>query len=300
MDRWLTLFAPQLQALAELAEHDGHMTRAAATLGVPQSSMSRRIHALEADLKLPLLVHSGRTVRLTPAALDLAQRIRGPLRELESRIEEAVGGADADHGTVRFGFPLTMGTGRVPDLLSAFRRAYPGITVTLKQAHGTELTDDLEAGRLDLAVVIPPPTRLHHTVIGTQEILAALPADHRLAGTDRIRLAQLRGETFIANPPSYHLRGITETWCARAGFTPTIAFEVTEFGTVRELVSRGLGVALLPHDDRAPSGMVEVALAGEHRRAVALASPTAMPAPVTRRLRDFVLDSAPQVTTSTR
>lgn len=292
MDQWLSLFAPQLQALAALAAHDGHMTRAAAALGIPQSSMSRRIHSLEGDLRTPLLVHAGRTVRLTAAGEDLARRIRDPLRELGLAIDAVVGEGDGEHGTVRFGFPLTMGSGRLPDLLSAFRRAHPGITVTLKQGHGSELVRDLETGALDLAVTIPPPERLPHTVIGSQEILAALPRTHPLAGAKRIRLAQLRSETFIANPPDYHLRGTTERWCTAAGFTPAIAVEVTEFATIRELIARGLGVALLPHDDRAPSDVAEVPLAGEHRRAVALARATTTLAPATRHLHDFILDTA--------
>lgn len=292
MDHWLSLLAPQLHALAALAAHDGHMTRAAAALGIPQSSMSRRIHALEADLKTPLLVHAGRSVRLTAAGEELARRIREPLRELGLAVDAVVGEGDGEHGTVRFGFPLTMGSGRLPDLLSAFRHAHPGITVTLKQGHGSELVRDLETGVLDLAVTIPPPERLPHTVIGSQEILAALPRTHPLAAAPRIRLAQLRSETFIANPPDYHLRGSTERWCAAAGFTPAIAVEVTEFATIRELIARGLGVALLPHDDRAPSDVAEVPLAGEHRRAVALARATATLAPATRHLHDFLLEAA--------
>ncbi|NMD58090.1 MULTISPECIES: LysR family transcriptional regulator [Tsukamurella] len=292
MDQWLSLFAPQLQALAELAAHDGHMTRAAETLGIPQSSMSRRIHALESDLRTPLLVHSGRTVRLTPAALALAARIREPLRELGLAVDAVVDEGDGEHGTVRFGFPLTMGSGDLPDLLSAFRRAHPGITVTLKQGHGSALVHDLETGALDLAVTIPPPERLQHTVIGSQEVLATLPRAHPSAGAPRIRLAQLRSETFIANPPDYHLRRTTEQWCADAGFTPEIAVEVTEFATIRELIARGLGVALLPHDERAPSDVVEVPLAGEHRRAIALARATSSLAPATRHLHDFLLDAA--------
>ncbi|GAB3134781.1 LysR family transcriptional regulator [Tsukamurella serpentis] len=293
MDQSLSLFTPQLAALAALAAHDGHMTRAAAALGVPQSSMSRRIHALENDLKTPLLIHSGRTVRLTPAGAHLAQRIRQPLQDLALAIDETTGDSDAENGTVRFGFPLTMGTGTIPDLLSAFRRGHPGVTVNLKQAHGSELVRDLDTGALDLAVVIPPPQRLHQEVIGAQEVFAALPGHHRLAGEARIRLDQLRGESFIANPPSYHLRTITEKWCADAGFTASITMEATEFATIRELVARGLGVALLPHDDRAPSAMVEVALAGSHRRAISLARATATLAPPARRLHEFILTRRP-------
>ncbi|CPZ75429.1 Putative transcriptional regulator%2C LysR family [Mycobacteroides abscessus] len=76
MDQWTARCAPQLRALVELAAHDGHITQAARALGIPQSSMSRRIHALQAALGVPLLIHDGRTVRLPPEALLLAARPR--------------------------------------------------------------------------------------------------------------------------------------------------------------------------------------------------------------------------------
>jgi DNA-binding transcriptional LysR family regulator len=290
MDRWTSRLAPQLRALVELAAHDGHMTQAAAALDTPQSSMSRRIHALQTALRVPLLIHDGRTVRLTPDARRLAARAREPLDNLDRALEELTDTADPDSGTVRFGFPLTMGSGHIPDLLAAFRHRYPGIRVVLKQAHGAELGADLLSGRLDLAVVIPPPDRVHCTTIGTQHIHAAVPAGHRLAGAQKVRLKDLAGETFIANPLSYNLRQLTETWCSEAGYTPNVAVEVTEFGTIRELVSRGLGIALLPHDDRTPSGVSEIRLTGgRYERAIALASATAIQAAPTRRLNDYLL-----------
>ncbi|MBB1058655.1 LysR family transcriptional regulator [Dietzia sp. B19] len=290
MDQWTNRLAPQLRALVELAAYDGHMTRAAAALGVPQSSMSRRIHALEEELHVPLLIHDGRIVRLTAAAERLAQQAREPLRQLDLAIDDVTGEADPDHGTVRFGFPLTMGSGRVPDLLAKFRHHHPGIKVLLKQAHGSALSTDLLAGNLDLAVVIPAPERLRHVRIGTQQIQVAVPDNHHLAALKRVRLADLEHETFIANPPSYNLRLLTETWCREAGYTPDIAFEVTEFATIRELVSRGLGIALLPHDERTPPGLTELPLAGpRYRRDVTLAWGATTEAPPTRRLSRFLL-----------
>lgn len=142
MDQWTNRLAPHLRALVALSAHDGHMTQAAEELGVPQSSMSRRVHALEKELGIPLLIHDGRIVRLTAAAQRLAKQMREPLRELDSVIGEVTGEADPDQGTVRFGFPLTMGSGRIPDLLAEFRHHHPGIKVLLKQAHGSALTVD--------------------------------------------------------------------------------------------------------------------------------------------------------------
>ena len=290
MNQWTNRLAPQLRALVELAVHDGHMTQAAAALGVPQSSMSRRIHALQDELHVPLLIHDGRVVRLTTAAQRLARQVREPLRELDQAIDDVTGEADPDQGTVRFGFPLTMGSGRVPDLLAAFRHQYPGIKVLLKQAHGSALSADLLAGDLDLAVVIPAPERLRHVRVGTQQIRAVVPDDHPLAALKHVRLADLKNETVIANPPSYNLRQLTEAWCQEAGFTPDIAFEVTEFATIRELVNRGLGIALLPHDERLPPGLTELPLLGSrYHRDITLAWGATTEAPSTRRLSSFLL-----------
>lgn len=291
MDQWSVQLAPQLRALVALATHDGHMTHAAASLDIPQSSMSRRINALQSTLRVPLLIHDGRTVRLTREAQQLALRARGPLSELDQVLAEITGAIDPDHGTVRFGFPLTMGSGHIPDLLASFRHRHPGIRVQLKQAHGSELESDLGAGDLDLAVVIPAPEHLHHTIIGAQQIYAALPDGHHLANAQELRLAALEGETFIANPPSYNLRQLTESWCRKAGYDADIAIEVTEFATIRELVSRNLGIALLPHDDRTPPGITEIPLVGPHyTRTIALARSTTLQSAPTRRLSDYLLN----------
>ncbi|MCF8608665.1 LysR substrate-binding domain-containing protein [Gordonia sp. HY285] len=290
MDQWTVELAPQLRALAALADHDGYMTGAADALGIPQSSMSRRVHALEQTLRIPLISRDGRAVRLTPAARRLAETVRGPLAELEAAVADVTDDSDPEHGTVRFGFPLTMGHGTVPSLLADFNRAHPDIRLQLKQAHGAELVDDLRRGDLDLALTIPPPDALPHAVVAIQEICATVPAGHRLAARSRINLADLSGERFIANPATYNLRQLTETWCRTAGFDPDITVEITEFATVRELVGLGLGVALLPYTHRPEDGTAQVRLLGEHRRAVGLSSATSRLNPAARGLSDFIIE----------
>lgn len=291
MDEWTKGLAPQLSALSALAAHNGRMTDAAKALGIPQSSMSRRVHALERALRIPLLVPDGRLARLTPQAIDLAQRIRGSLNELDSVLGEVAGAADPDHGAVRFGFPLTMGSGSVPDLLAAFNLAHPGVRLELRQAHGSALVDGLRLSTLDLAIIIPPPSDLAHTVLATQRICVVVPARHPLAGREQIDLDELCGAQFIANPSSYHLRTMTETWCREAGFDPIVGIEITEFATIRELVGRGLGVALLPVAEQSSAGCVQLSLAGGgYAREIALSSATSVQSAVVRRFNDFVLD----------
>lgn len=282
--------APGLRALESLDAHGGHMTRAAAALDVPQSSMSRRVHALEAALGVQLVAPRGRSVVLTTLGARLAAGVRGPLRDIERVVAETIGDADPDSGTVRFGFPLTLGDGAIPEILTAFYHQHPRVSLHLKQAHGRQLVDDLLAGELDLAVTIPPPEKLSHKVIGRQEIVAALPDGHRLAQLGVIDLADLADERFIANPPSYHLRRLTEQVCRAAGFEPLVAVEITEFSSILALLSRGLGVALLPRG-MVRDGIVARPLRRPVSRDIAVVPSPAGTTAVAKTLGDFI-DSA--------
>ncbi|UZD63298.1 LysR family transcriptional regulator [Brevibacterium sp. JSBI002] len=282
-----------LWELVELADQDGHLTEAAAALGIPQSTMSRRIRALESHLGVPLTVPRGRAIGLTTAALDLVAAVRAPLTEIDAALADLAEAADPEHGTIRFGFPLTMGAGEVPDLLAAFNRAHPGIRLDLKQAHGAELVADLQRGTLDLAIIIPPPLEVRHEVLARQTIIAALPEVHPLAGVRSITLDRLENEEFIATPASYNLRVLTDRWCQTSGFDPEVKIEVTEFSTIREFVGRGMGVALIPPAVRPVDGITEVALDGaEYVREIALCSAVRRPGRVVERLRDFIREHA--------
>ena len=282
-----------LRELVELADQDGHLTEAAAALGIPQSTMSRRIHALERHLGMALTVPRGRAIGLTTAAIDLVGAVRAPLREIDAALVDLAEAADPEHGRIRFGFPLTMGAGEVPDLLAVFNREHPGIRLDLKQAHGAELVADLQAGTLDLAIIIPPPPEVNHEVLARQTIIAALPDTHPLAGARSISLDRLADEEFISTPATYNLRELTDQWCRDSGFDPQVKIEVTEFSTIREFVGRGMGVALIPPAVRPVEGITEVALDGPaHAREIALCSAVRRPGRVVERLRDFIRENA--------
>lgn len=285
----VALVAPQLAAFAEVARQ-GHVTGAAEALGMPQSSVTRRVQALEDGLGRQLLARVGRGVELTSSGRALSDRLQGPLRALEEALAAVAQEADPEAGTVRFGFPLTMGPVTVPRLLARFREEAPRVRLVLRQAHASELLDGLDRGELDLAVVIPPGPAVPHAVLGVQEIIAMLPESHRLAGQASIPLEELRSEQFIANPTSYHLRQLTEEWCEEAGFVPAIALEITEFSTVHAFVSQGQGVALMPPSESPVPGIRQIPLEGASRHRVIglVETPSGLTRPAAR-LRDHLL-----------
>ncbi|MFD3508848.1 LysR family transcriptional regulator [Nocardia sp. NPDC058666] len=280
--------APLLAAF-DAAAAEGHFTRAAARLGVPQSSLSRRIKTLEQELGVALFQPIGRGVALTPQGRELYERTRGLVRALDDAVHRVRADADPDTGLVRFGFPLTLGPVSIPSLLAQFHTRSPRIRLHLVQAHGEALAEQVRDGRLDLAVMIPPPPDLPTVDLGRQRIDLHVAKTHPLAARTRIDLAELADETFIANPPSYQLRRLLDTWCTAAGFTPRVAFEITEFETLRALVALGQGVALLPAAEIPNPDLAIIPIDGKRDREVGLVSGDHDSTLAVARLRDFLI-----------
>ncbi|MFC9659233.1 LysR family transcriptional regulator [Nocardia sp. NPDC127606] len=280
--------APLLAAFDAAAE-EGHFTRAAQRLGVPQSSLSRRVKAMEQLLGVALFQPVGRGVALTPQGRDLYENTRGLVRALDDAVRRVRADADPESGLVRFGFPLTLGPVSVPSLLAQFHTRAPRIRLHLVQAHGEALAEQVRDGRLDLAVMIPPPPDLPTVDLGRQRIDLHVSRTHPLARRARIDLAELADEAFIANPPSYQLRTLLDSWCAAAGFTPRVVFEITEFETLRALVALGQGVALLPAAEVANPDLAVIPIDGERDREVGLVSGDHDSTLAVARLREFLI-----------
>ncbi len=284
--------APRLAQFAAVARLE-HVTRAAQLLGMPQPTLSRAVARLEEELGVELLARQGRTVRLTRAGGLLLASVERALAELERGAEAARAEADPATGRVAFGFLHTMGSDAVPALLRGFRSVRPQVRFQLVQDYTAAMLERLRAGELDLCLVSPMPDAPDLTArpLDEQRLPLVVPADHRLAGRRRIRLAEVAQEPFVAVERGYGLRSITDGFCAEAGFAPRIAFEGEEAETLRGLVAAGLGVALLPPALVARPGVVELEVtAPRTRRAIGLAWVTGRPlTPPVAAFRDFVL-----------
>ncbi|WP_423835485.1 LysR family transcriptional regulator [Streptomyces tubbatahanensis] len=252
---------PRLAQFAAVARHE-HVTRAAQELGVPQSSLSRALARLEADLGVALFARHGRTVSLTPAGRTFLAAAERALTAVEQGAEAVRSDADPATGKVAFGFLHTLGWETVPELLRAFRADHPRVRFALVQNYGDAMLERLRAGELDLCLTSPVPDApdLVARRLDEQRLRLVVPDDHRLARRKRIRLAEAAEESFVTLEPGYGMRRLLDTMCAEAGFTPRIAFEGEEAETIRGLVAAGLGVALLPPPVFPRPGVREVAV----------------------------------------
>jgi DNA-binding transcriptional LysR family regulator len=265
--------APLLVQFAAVARLE-HVTQAAAELRMPQPTLSRSIARLEAELGVTLLARQGRAVRLTRVGRIFLGAVERALAEIERGAEAAREEADPEGGRVAFGFLHSMGPETVPELLRGFRARHPRVRFQLVQDYADRMIERLREGELDLCLVSPVPDApdLVARRVDEQRIVLCVPVGHRLERRQRVRLAEVAEDPFVALEPGYGLRRIADALCAEAGFTPRISFEGEETETLRGLVAAGFGVALLPPAPGPRPGVVELHVSGARaHRDIALA-----------------------------
>jgi DNA-binding transcriptional LysR family regulator len=268
----------QLRYLVALAD-ERHFTRAAAREHIAQPALSQQIQRLEAEVGLALVERTTRKVSLTGAGELLVARARHILSELDAAQAELQTLAGVQGGRLSVGALHTMGPVDLSLLLGSFHRNHPAVELTVREQSSEELAEMLRDDVIDLAFLSVTERiqrrglELHPLL--SEQLVAAMPTQHPLAGRDVVRLAELAGEPFIAFRTGSRLRELLDSGAAEVGFEPRIALESNESRRIRSLVSGGLGVAILPRSDAdGPGSPVATArlVEPEMRRDVSLAS----------------------------
>ena len=238
----------QIQYFIEVAKRE-HVTEAAIHLHIAQSAVSRQIFNLESELGVDLFIREGRNVKLTPIGRVFLQHVEEAVTILDNARREVKEYLDPGHGTIRIGFPSSLATYTMPTAISAFRDRYPEVKFQLKQGAYYDLIDRVAKGEIDMALLGPVPMKekkVKGSILFSENLVALLPVNHRLANASSLKLSQLREDGFIMFPGGYILREILLEACQQQGFQPTVAFEGEDIDAIRGLVSAGLGVTVIP------------------------------------------------------
>jgi DNA-binding transcriptional LysR family regulator len=233
-------------ALAVAAE--GSVTAAAEALHVAQPSVSQQIRGLERDLGVKLFAR-------TPTGLVPTVVGRAFLREAEVAVSAsrralatARAGADDIVGELVVAAQMGFGTRQLPGALSALRRRFPRLEVTVfEEPNSAELDRLARRGVLDLALMAAcdqTPDDAHH--LGFEEFVVVLGAGHRLLAADRVELADLAGEPWVRFDRDSALDGILLN-VLRDNELPSVTIaRVTQTATAVRWAAHGLGVTLVP------------------------------------------------------
>ncbi|UQZ36809.1 LysR family transcriptional regulator [Paenibacillus sp. PK3_47] len=234
----------QLQYFIAVARLE-HMTEAARSLHVTQSSLSKTIQRLEEDLGVLLFDRTGRKLRLNEYGSRFLPRAEKALFELEQGKQELSDLASRAQGTLE----LAVNTAStLPQILRKFRQLQPAIHFHVQMLNTQEMVTALHRGEVDFCLSSPPVEGedIASRIVCIDPILLAVPKGHRLARRDRVTLDELREEWFIAVKKGYGTRDLVDAVCGAAGFVPDYVYEGDEPARIITLVEAGIGIAFIP------------------------------------------------------
>ncbi|WP_138999081.1 LysR family transcriptional regulator [Rhodococcus zopfii] len=256
----------KLRLLRELA-HRGTIAAVAAALSYTPSAVSQQLSALEREAGRPLLVRTGRRVRLTAAGTVLVEHTEVILADLERAVAALAASETGLTGSVRLGaFPTALRAIVLPALIE-LGRTEPGLEPTVTEVDPADVPDLLRGDHLDIALVheydnvpstmgagIELEPLLNEAVYLASQTAPGEPADTAIS-------SHATSRWIVGNPGTLcHTMAVRS--CLNHGFEPQVAHHVDDFATVLRLVSAGAGVALVPQLGliAVPEGVVLTAL----------------------------------------
>jgi DNA-binding transcriptional LysR family regulator len=223
----------------------GNFTRAAKSLGLNTSTVSRRIGELEDELGLALFERGRAGVRLTAGGAAVVLHGRRAIAEIDAIRCAGCRNGSGGAGEVRLGVRMPPIGEPLRSLLTDWHRKHPDVALTTSEMNERDIATALEERRLDVALM-PKHTLWPRAVtapIYRERMLAALPQEHRLAAFETLDWAALRDEMFL-------VQGWDESQSARE-FYASFLGSGTKFQahaaskqSVFALVAAGFGVTL--------------------------------------------------------
>ncbi|CAM4441854.1 DNA-binding transcriptional LysR family regulator [Paenibacillus endophyticus] len=222
-----------------------HVTEAARSLHVTQSSLSKTIQRLEEDLGVPLFDRIGRNLRLNAFGSRFLRRAERALFELEQGKQEISDLSSPEQGTLELAV-TTAST--LPHILREFRKKWPYIQYHVQMLTTQEMVARLHRGEVDFCLSSPPiyGDDIECQIVFIDPILVAVPKGHRLAERSCVSLTELSEEWFVGVKKGYGTRDLVDSICNRLGFTPKYVYEGDEPARLSNLVEAEIGIAFIP------------------------------------------------------
>jgi DNA-binding transcriptional LysR family regulator len=235
----------QLRVFQAVAQ-TGSFTRAADVVQLTQPGISKHVKQMEESFGTPLFDRSGRKATLTEAGAILFEATQGVMTIIdvaEQRIEDLKG---LRGGRLRLGTSFPIGVYLLPPVLAQFRKKYPGIEVTLDITVSGMIGPKVLASEIDLGLASyePRDSRLVARAFMTDELVAIVPRDHKLAHKRHITPQELTEDTFIVAAPGAGTRTLLEERLRDQGI---VLQKVLDFGNlegVKHAVEAGLGISI--------------------------------------------------------
>lgn len=222
-------------------------TKAADSLFISQSTISKAIKALEKKYDTELIDRTSRVFKLTSAGKIFYNSAVKIVQNYQSETEILTARLNSRRGTLTLGIPPVTITAVYP-LLYQYRSMYPEIYLNISEVGAQTAYTLTKNGTLDIGILIQPfeDPDFNQVPVMTSEVVCVVPLHHRLANYDTISFDKLENENFLLLNNTFMIHDLIINKCQEAGFTPHITFESAQWDLLVEAVSQGQGITILP------------------------------------------------------
>jgi DNA-binding transcriptional LysR family regulator len=233
----------ELKTFVAVARH-GTFAAAGQQVGLTQSAVSAQMRVLEQGLGVRLFDRSGRAAVLNAAgrhALPLAEQMLGLYAQMALPTSAAEW-----QGELKVGAIASVQTGLLPETLPAFRVAAPRVELKLVPGVSLNLLSQVDAGELDLALLIKPPFELPKELLQISLAREPFVLITPLSVTANEPLQILAEQPFVRyDRRSFGGRRVSQ-FLREQHLIVQEALELDELEAIVRMVECGLGVSLIP------------------------------------------------------
>jgi DNA-binding transcriptional LysR family regulator len=241
------LTSRQLQTILALAEY-GSFIAAASLLKTSQPAVTRTVKHVEEVLGIKLFDRSTRSVQITAAGKEFAAVAARILNDLKIALHSMRELSDQRRGQIIISSIMSVANGKLPGLVSTYRRDYPGIELHVRDGvHGTVI-EDVRSGTADFGITylddLPDP--FMSVRVGSEAFTVVLPKTHDLARKKTLTLFDLKGAPLVSMPSDSRTRRVIDGAASSVGLTLNHVVTVSQFATMLGFVRAGIGLAIAP------------------------------------------------------
>lgn len=226
-----------------------NFTRAAEQLFISQPMLTRHIKALESELGVRLIERTSKSFRLTDAGQVLLTRAKQLLGQYDGLLKHLEDVKHSQVGEVRISSPGVLLDMYFPQLLSDFRKRYPGISINIVE-EGSKLTaTSVMEGTADLGLAMLPVdnmSELDVLPVIQDSVCLVVRKDHPFAQSDSVHISQLKNHDVITYSRTSILHDTFVRMCAEEGFIPKIVCKSLMPLFVTQMISLSSCVGVFP------------------------------------------------------
>ncbi len=245
----------------------GSIRKASEVMGVAPSSVSRQIAMLEREMGTTLFDRRASGVELTHAGTLVADYARTVLVDYDSLRTDLDDIRGVQRRLLKIALVESVAAGGPMRAVARFREKYDTVAFNLRLMPAPQVVEAVRQGEYDIGVAFCAAPDPDITTLATlpEPIVAAMTADHPLAGATEVELKDVAAYPLALPDFDFGVRQIVDRASAAAGFRLAPALASNVFETLRAFAAGGSGVAILPlravaHDgDSAPLKAVPIA-----------------------------------------